>query len=118
MFEFLELEETVGKAWHRLVGGGATYPRHPAHAVALADLSGPLAVMFRGFGGEAGVQLAGTAARKSQHRLGWRQRIGIGEERLEQPGRDAATLFLPEKIAFFPNRSLNRALYLWLAAWF
>ncbi|GGH12879.1 protein norD [Alsobacter metallidurans] len=118
MFEFLELEETVGKAWHRLVGGAATYPRHPAHAVALADLSGPLAVMFRGLGGEPGVQLAGTAARKSPHRLGWRQRIGVGEERLEQPGRDPATLFLPERIALFPDATLNRALYLWLAAWF
>ncbi|WP_460451085.1 nitric oxide reductase activation protein NorD [Alsobacter sp. SYSU BS001988] len=118
MLDFLELEETVGKAWHRLVGGAATYPRHPDAAVALADLRGPLAVMFRGFGGEPGVQLAGTAARKFGHRLGWRQRIGVGEERLEQPGRDDATLFLPETIALFPDAALNRSLYFWLAAWF
>jgi nitric oxide reductase NorD protein len=118
MFEFLEMEETVGKAWHRLVGGAATYPRHPDQAVALAEIVGRLAVMFRGCGGEAGVQIAGTAARKFQHRLGWRQRIGLGEERLEQPGRDGATLFLPERISLFPNAELNRTLYFWLAAWF
>lgn len=118
MFEFLELEETVGKAWHRLVGGAATYPRHAGQAVELETIQGALAVMFRGFGGEPGVQLAGAAARKSGHRLGWRQRVGLGAERLEQPGRDGATLFLPERIALFPDPALNRALYLWLAVWF
>ena len=28
MLDFLELEETVGRAWHRLVGGTASYPVH------------------------------------------------------------------------------------------
>ena len=51
------------------------------------------------------MQIAGTEARKSGHRLGWRQRIGLGDERLEQPGRDAATLFLPDRIAIFPDRA-------------
>jgi nitric oxide reductase NorD protein len=118
MLDFLELEETVGKAWHRLVGGAATYARYPDHAVALADLGGSLAVMFRGLGGEAGVQISTAVARRSQHRLGWLQRIGLGEEKIDQPRRDGATLFLPERIALFPDPSLNRALYLWLAAWF
>ncbi|PSC02654.1 protein norD [Alsobacter soli] len=118
MLDFLELEETVGKAWHRLVGRSATYPRFPEHAATLSDVRGPLAVMFRGLGGEAGVQLAGAGARKFQHRLGWIQRMGLGEERLEQPGRDSASLFLPEQVALFPDRQLNIALYRWLAAWF
>src|SRR3569623_1740151 len=74
--------------------------------------------MFRALGGEAGVQIASASARKSGHRLGWRQRIGLGDERLEQPGRDAATIFLPDRISIFPARALNAALYRWLAAWF
>ena len=74
--------------------------------------------MFRALGGEVAVQLVGSGAKVSGHRLGWRQRIGLGEERLEQPGRDAATLFLPERIALFADARLNRALYRWLAAWF
>ncbi|MDJ1157525.1 VWA domain-containing protein [Chelatococcus sp. SYSU_G07232] len=118
MLDFLELEETVGRAWHRLVGGAATYPRYPDHAATLAEMRGPLAVMFRAFGGEAAVQLAGAGARRFGHRLGWRQRIGVGDERLVQAGRDAQTLFLPEEIALFPEEGLNRALYHWLAAWF
>ncbi|NVO15054.1 MAG: VWA domain-containing protein [Rhodoplanes sp.] len=118
MLDFLELEETVGRAWHRLVGGVATYPSFPEHAVTLDEMRSPLAVMFRGFGGEPGVQLAGAGARKFGHRLGWRQRIGLGEERLDHPGRDTATLFLPDRIALFADPDLNRAHYRWLAAWF
>lgn len=118
MFEFLELEETVGRAWHRLVGGTATYPSHPEHAVELAAVRSRIAVMFRAFGGEAGVQIAGAKSRKSAHRLGWRQAIGLGDETLEQPGRDGATVFLPESIAIFADREFNAQLYRWLAAWF
>jgi nitric oxide reductase NorD protein len=118
MLDFLELEETVGQFWHRLVGRAVTYPRHPEHGVSLDEVRPSLAVFFRGLGGETGVQLAGTSARSSSHRLNLLQRIGVAEERLEQPGRDAATLFLPPRIELFPSRTLNRSLYLWLAAYF
>lgn len=118
MLDFLELEETVGRAWHRLVGGTASYPVHPDHAVLLTDVRPRIAVMFRALGGEAGVQIASAGARRTGHRLGWRQRIGLGDERLEQVGRDAATIFLPDSIAIFADRALNAALYRWLAAWF
>ncbi|MFB9261623.1 nitric oxide reductase activation protein NorD [Bradyrhizobium erythrophlei] len=118
MLDFLELEETVGRAWHRLVGTTASYPVHPEHAVALADIRGQIGVMFRALGGETGVQIAGTKARKSGHRLGWRQRIGLGDETLDHPGRDGATVFLPDRIAVFPDRALNVQLYRWWAAWF
>ncbi len=118
MLDFLELEETVGRTWHRLVGATASYPVHADHAVSLADVKGQLSVMFRALGGEAGVAISGAGARKAGHRLGWRQRIGLGDERLENPGRDAATVFLPERIAIFGDRELNATLYRWLAAWF
>lgn len=118
MLDFLELEETVGRAWHRLVGSTASYPVYPEHAVELADVRNQIAVMFRAFGGETGVQIAGAKARKSAHRLGWRQRIGLGDETLDHPGRDGATVFLPDRIAVFPDRALNVQLYRWLAAWF
>ncbi|MCS3725051.1 nitric oxide reductase activation protein NorD [Bradyrhizobium betae] len=118
MLDFLELEETVGRAWHRLVGGTASYPVHAEHAVSLADMRNRIAIMFRAFGGESGVQIASASARRTGHRLGWRQRIGLGDERVDQPGRDAATIFLPDSIAIFADRGLNAALYRWLAAWF
>lgn len=118
MLDFLELEETVGRAWHRLVGATASYPVHADRAVTLSEMQGQIAVMFRALGGEGGVALGGAGTRKSGHRLGWRQRIGLGDESLAHPGRDAATVFLPERIALFPDRGLNAALYRWLAAWF
>jgi nitric oxide reductase NorD protein len=74
--------------------------------------------MFRALGGEAGVQIVGAKSWKSAHRLGWRQAIGLGDETLEQPGRDGATVFLPESIAIFADREFNAQLYRWLAAWF
>ena len=72
MLDFLELEETVGRAWHRLVGATASYPVHSGEAATLAEVQGQIAVMFRALGGEAGVQIAGARSRKSGHRLGWR----------------------------------------------
>ena len=39
MLDFLEMEETVGRAWHRLVGGAASYPINPDHAVSLAEMA-------------------------------------------------------------------------------
>ena len=118
MLDFLELEETVGRAWHRLVGATASWPVHADEAATLADVQGQIAIMFRALGGEAGVQVAGAKSRKSGHRLGWRQRVGLGDESIEHPGRDGATVFLPDRIALFPDRVTNALLYRWLAAWF
>lgn len=118
MLDFLELEETVGKAWHRMVGGAATYPRHPDATVRLDDVRTRLGVFFRGLGGEWGVQLSAVAARASRHRLSLRQYLGQSDERMEQAGRDMATLFLPKAIDLLPLRSQNEELYLWLAAYF
>lgn len=116
MLDFLELEETVGRVWNRLVGDTRTWPRYPQAAVRLRDIQPVLAVCFRGFGGEAAVQIAPARGRTSGHRLKLRQRIGLGEEKLVQPGRDHATLMLPAEIDIFPQEALNRDLYLWLAA--
>lgn len=116
MLDFLELEETVGRIWNRLVGDTRTWPRYPQATVRLRDIQPVLAVCFRGFGGEAAVQIAPARGRTSGHRLKLRQRIGLGEEKLVQPGRDHATLMLPAEIDIFPQEALNRDLYLWLAA--
>lgn len=117
MLDFLELEETVGRAWHRLIGQVQTWPRHPEHAVHLAAVQPVLAVCFRGFGGEGAVQIATVRGKTSGHRLGWRQRMGLGEEKLAQPARDGSSLMLPAVIDLFPDKGLNRDLYIWLSAY-
>ncbi|PZR51320.1 MAG: protein norD, partial [Stutzerimonas stutzeri] len=116
MLDFLELEETVGRAWHNIAGNTRTWPRYPQAAISLEEIQPMLAVCFRGFGGERTVQVAPARGRTSGHRLKFRQRLGLGEEKLVQPGRDHATLMLPPVIDLMPEADLNRDLYVWLAA--
>ena len=117
MLEFLELEETVGKFWHRLVGSTSSLPRHPDHAVTFDDVKPFLATCFRGFGGEAAAQLGPAHAKTSSHRLRFRQLVGLGEEKAAWATRDDGTVLLPPVVELFPNRALNRDLYVWLAAY-
>lgn len=117
MFEFLELEETVGKFWHRLVGTTSSMPRYPDEAVTFEEVKRFLATCFRGFGGEATAQLGPAHARTSKHRLRLRQLIGLGEEKVASAVRDGGTVMLPPVVELFPNRGLNRDVYVWHAAY-
>ncbi|QFU00198.1 von Willebrand factor type A domain protein [Halomonas sp. THAF5a] len=116
MLDFLEVEETVGRFWHRWASGAASYPDHPEAAVTLESLRPMLGVFFRAGGGEAGVEVAAIARRASAHRLSLRQRLGLDEEDLDQARRDEEHLLLPPRLALFPEAALNRDLYLWLTA--
>ena len=90
----------------------------PEHAVTLAEVQGQIAVMFRALGGETGVQFAGARARKSGHRLGWRQRIGLGDESSIIRAATAQRSSCRTASPCFPIATLNALLYRWLAAWF
>ena len=114
MLDFLEVEEFVGRHWHRWASGAASYPDHPEAAVSLESLRPMLGVFFRAGGGEAGVELAAIARRGSAHRLSLRQRLGLDEEDLDQARRDEEHLLLPPRLALFREAALNRDLYLWL----
>lgn len=118
LLEAVELEERVGRFWHRLVGEQSSWPRFPKDAVKLEILQTQLGIFFHGLGGDPGLSLASAAGRSSQHRLTWKQRIGMDEERLALSSRDERSLTLPESIDHFPDASLNRDLYFWLAAYF
>ena len=117
MLDFLEVEETVGRFWHRWASGAASYPDHPEAAVSLERLRPMLGVFFRAGGGEAGLEVAAIARRASAHRLSLRQRLGLDEEDLDQARRDEEHLLLPPRLALFPEAALNRDLYLWLTAY-
>lgn len=117
MLEFLELEETVGRAWHRFVGDTSSWPRHPEHAVHLDEVRRQLGVCFRAFGGEKTLQIQKARQKTSSHRLRLRQVVGLGEERSDHPSWDSSALHLPAVIDLFAERALNRDLYVWLAAY-
>jgi len=114
----LEMEEAVGRAWHHLVGHAHSYPSHPEAAVRLEALQRQLVVFFRGLGGEPGITLAACGSRASGHRLGLRQRLGLGVERLSRPTLDGKTLLLPRQLDCFADAALNEQLYFWLVAFF
>lgn len=115
----LDLEEVVGRCWHRWAGAAASYPSYPAAAATLDSLRPRLAVFFRGLGGPGGIRLAAAGATGSRHRLNLRQRLGLGgEERMPQASLDHESLLLPPRIELFPDAGLNQRLYFWLAAYF
>ncbi|HTH17094.1 MAG TPA: VWA domain-containing protein [Magnetospirillum sp.] len=116
--EFFELEEKVGRFWHRLVGERYSWPRYPEAAVSLDHVRGQLSVFFRGLGGDKGVAITAASLRTSTHRLTWKQRIGMEDERMVVAARDEVSLSLPDQLDHFPEAALNRDLYFWLAAFF
>lgn len=116
LLRLLEPEELVGSHWHRLVGQHASWPRHPEAAATLESFGPGLATFFRAMGGAPGLKLGAAVADRSAHRLGLRQRLGLGQERIEQARRNDEAVLLPASIDVLPAAGLNRDLYLWLAA--
>jgi len=109
------MEEFIGKLWHNWVtkAAGGHYPQA---AVKLADVEKTAGILFRAFGGDPGLKVAAATAEQHGARRRWLQRLAGSDERVAQARRDAETLRLPPEIAAFPEKSLNRDLYLWLSA--
>jgi nitric oxide reductase NorD protein len=109
------MEEFVGGLWHRLITRAAqrTYPEAAAR---LADIEKTAGVLFRAFGGDAGLRVATAAATRHGGRRRLLQRIAGSGLRADHATRDDQTLQLPGEIALFPDPALNRDLYLWLVA--
>jgi nitric oxide reductase NorD protein len=117
MLNFLEVEEFVGKHWHRWAAAdSASYPRHPDAVVALEEVRNVLGVFFRAGGGPHGVTVGAITARYSRHRLSFRQRLGLDEEPVDQARRDEENVLLPPQLDYFPSREQNRDHYFWLTA--
>jgi nitric oxide reductase NorD protein len=109
------MEELVGKLWHTWATKAAA-GHYPEAAVTLKETEKTLGILFRAFGGDPGLKVAAatTETHGAQRRL--LQRIAGTGERTTLARLDAETLRLPPEIAVFPDKSLNRDLYLWLAA--
>ena len=116
-FEPWEPEETVGKLWHSFASRLDVAPAlHEDAGVALDEVAGRVSVLFRGLGGGASVEIRAAAPEAVAHRLSFRRRLGAVAERAPRASFDGGILRLPPEIAAFPDRSINAALYLWLAA--
>ena len=115
-FEPWEPEESVGKLWHTFVNKLDAPPGFPEATITLDGMRGRLGVLFRGLGGAQDVDIKPSTRKETAHRLSWRRALGQGKEVVESPSFDCETLRLPASISVFPERELNVALYLWLAA--
>jgi nitric oxide reductase NorD protein len=62
------------------------------------------------------VELRPVSPEVSRHRLSWIRRLGAEAEQLPRASFDGEVLRLPDRLAVFPSREANGALYVWLAA--
>lgn len=109
------MEEYVGELWHKLVTRVAD-KQHVEASVSLNEISKTAAIFFRALGGDPGLNISAAPPTRHGARRGWKERLASSGERIELSWRDGETLRLPEKIDLFPERRLNRDLYLWLVA--
>lgn len=115
LHRLIEMEESVGRLWHRLVTGAAER-RYPQAAVRLEEMRGRVGILFRALGGDGGLKVETAMATEHGARRGFLQKLAGSGERVELAWRDAQALHLPAVIDLFPERERNADLYLWLAA--
>ncbi|MDU8941850.1 VWA domain-containing protein [Ovoidimarina sediminis] len=115
-FEPWEPETTVGTLWHHWAAGFDAPEVSPQAAVRLEDEVGRLAVLFRGLGGAASVEIRPATRTQSAHRLSFRRKLGTMAEEVDIASFDGEILRLPKAIATFPDPALNRAAFTWLTA--
>ena len=109
------MEEFIGKLWHNWVTKAAA-GYYPEAAVKLVEVEKTAGILFRAFGGDPGLKVAAATMDTHDARRRWLQRLAASGEKVALARRDAETLRLPPEIAAFPDKALNRDLYLWLAA--
>lgn len=109
------MEEWVGHWWHRTVTRWAD-TSYPQAAVPLAEMERAIGLLFRAGGGAPGVRVAPVAEGRIGGPRRWLQRVAGTGLRAATPRLDTQTLALPPALAVFPQTTLNRDLYLWLAA--
>jgi nitric oxide reductase NorD protein len=109
------MEEFVGKIWHRYITDKAT-TEYPEARVDLDEIRHAAAIMFRSLGGEGGLRIDNASELDHGARRSILQRIAGTGSKIQLAWRDEESLRLPGVIALFPHKSLNRDLYLWLAA--
>ena len=109
------MEEQVGALWHKLITG-ASDKRYPREAVTLEQINKMAGILFRAWGGDSGLAVKSACATAHGAKRSLLQRIAGSNLKTELTWLDAETLNLPAMLDLFPQRSLNRDLYLWLIA--
>ena len=109
------MEEFVGKIWDRFITNSAN-THYPEAAVHLDEVRRTAGIFFRALGGEGGLRVENATDSDVHARRSLLQRIAGTGQHTQYAWRDEETLRLPDNIALFPDKDLNRNLYLWLTA--
>ncbi len=115
LLELVEMEEHVGGWWHRFITQRSVQ-HYPAASVRLLEMEKLLGMFFRALGGDGGLEVTSSDATTINARRTLLQRIAGTNKKAQLAWRDDNALHLPPEIDYFPNKELNRDLYLWLAA--
>lgn len=108
------MEELVGRWWHNTINRW-TNEDYGLAAVTLDEMHKSIGIVFRAAGGSTIMRIAPAI---EQRRGGYRsliQRVAGSHTRVDSASIEPDVLALPSRIALFPQRSLNRDLYIWLA---
>jgi len=109
------MEEWVGEQWHKYITKKASTNFEAAN-VEFCDVSRSAGVVFRALGGDAVKRIEAAAPRDYVVRRTLLQKISGSYEQYSLAWQDDDSLRLPQSIAIFPTKALNKDLYLWLAA--
>ena len=109
------MEEIVGGLGDKLITRTA-YRGYPQQRVELKDVERIAPIFFRALGGDAGLNIRAGGATSHGARRTLLERIAGTGEKVELARADDTTLYLPAAIDAFPDKTLNRELYLWLIA--
>lgn len=109
------MEEWVGRQWHRFITSVAEQ-RAPHATVHLADMQRTIGLLFRAGGGDSGARIAQAGRSRTGGPRSLLQRVAGSASHAELGIWQQDTLALPQSISLFDDPSLNRSLYLWLAA--
>ncbi|MBE9560464.1 MAG: VWA domain-containing protein [Proteobacteria bacterium] len=109
------MEEFVGKIWDSFITNSAN-KHYPEAIVHLDEIRRTAGIFFRALGGEGGLRIENATDSEIHARRSILQRIAGTGKKTQYAWRDEETLRLPDSIALFPSKELNRDLYLWLTA--
>lgn len=107
------MEEWVGKVWHKWVTRSVNH-EYPQAQVNLDEMRKTLGIVLRALSGDAGLQIRQSTDVASNAPRNLMQRIAGTGLKTQAAWRDTDSLNLPDSIALFPQRELNREMYLWL----
>lgn len=111
-----EPEEAVGSLWHAFLDGQAAQPTNHDAGVTLEEMAGRLAVVFRGLGGDQGVEIRPALTGEIPPRRFFAERLSGSQPAPAGASFDGEILRLPALIDWSPQREANEGFYLWLTA--